>query len=504
MTRRSIAAALVPACAVLANGQCSGVEGDCSRTYGEADCITTWTEHKGVVFQCSWYTTFEPAQCVKGDQCSGHAATSAPAPPTPMPAGDENEIYRLERALIIAGAGTLLLGILVGMWRSWSAAPEEGRGRYSVVSGDEDDTIHGRYDLQRRIGSGGFANVHLAKLRCPDIFGEEGSLRAIKIIDTSKVEGTASERRRRVELALEELNVLVRLRDSRLADGEACCQLGHPNVLVPIETFSRTLPDGGMYAMIVMDYFPNGDLRRLVNKQWPFRDEQIMEFAWDLASALDFLHNGLQQCIVHRDLKPENVLVRNWRDGLQLVVTDFGLGKLLKPHQSAVTRTWCGTLWAAAPEALHGHCGPAIDLWSLGCVLYAVATGRVNHSRRRENPDCEEQVRDDHPQEHPESTYTRHLYGLGAQCAVEDILSRESPGMLYPCTAGLVADLLSPAHRRPSARDVLRRLETAHNADTARSGVTEGCSNCSAEPGRLGVTAPSSRTMCTPLSTFSM
>ncbi|MEO5873670.1 MAG: serine/threonine-protein kinase [Streptosporangiaceae bacterium] len=112
----------------------------------------------------------------------------------------------------------------------------------------------------------------------------------------------------------------------------------------------------------VIEYLPEGNLRGLMT-----RSIDIREVVRQLAEGLRSLHDA---GIVHRDLKPENVLVR----GPQLVITDFGLSKVIE--QSVVFASSSRTLAYAAPESLSGQVSPARDWWSLGMMARELVTGR--------------------------------------------------------------------------------------------------------------------------------
>jgi len=90
------------------------------------------------------------------------------------------------------------------------------------------------------------------------------------------------------------------------------------------------------------------------------------------------LLNGLHAChsvgIIHRDIKPQNILIHPV-DGLK--ICDFGLARTFWRPAHKYTREVV-TLWYRGPELLLGHpqYGPEVDLWSAGCVLAEMATGR--------------------------------------------------------------------------------------------------------------------------------
>lgn len=79
--------------------------------------------------------------------------------------------------------------------------------------------------------------------------------------------------------------------------------------------------------------------------------------------------------IVHRDLKPENLLFKDKTETADLMITDFGLSKILDNHNQ-VLLTACGTPGYVAPEVLlqTGH-GRPVDMWSIGVIAYTLLCG---------------------------------------------------------------------------------------------------------------------------------
>ncbi|XP_033833285.2 ribosomal protein S6 kinase-related protein isoform X1 [Periophthalmus magnuspinnatus] len=122
------------------------------------------------------------------------------------------------------------------------------------------------------------------------------------------------------------------------------------------------------HLFIMCDYCGMGDLYTCWLLQDRFEEEDIRLFAAEMASALGFL-NDLG--IMHRDIKMDNILLS---DRGHLRLSDFGLSRRLK--RGGRTFTICGTIQYMAPEVLGG--GPynhAADWWSLGVMLYCLATG---------------------------------------------------------------------------------------------------------------------------------
>ncbi|KAI7869318.1 kinase-like domain-containing protein [Spinellus fusiger] len=82
-----------------------------------------------------------------------------------------------------------------------------------------------------------------------------------------------------------------------------------------------------------------------------------------------------KDAIVHRDIKPENLLFKTQEEDANLMITDFGLSKILT-SQDAILMTACGTPGYVAPEVLlqTGH-GKPVDLWSVGVIAFTLLSG---------------------------------------------------------------------------------------------------------------------------------
>jgi len=160
----------------------------------------------------------------------------------------------------------------------------------------------------------------------------------------------------------------------------AASSLNHPNILTIHEIGSQ---DGLHY--IATEYIDGESLRdRLHHSRMQLRE--VLEVAIQVASALSAAH---QAGIVHRDIKPENIMLR--RDGY-VKVLDFGLAKLTDsdPRQQetddAPTRVMVktdpgvilGTSFYMSPEQARAQEVDArTDIWSLGCVIYEMVSGRM-------------------------------------------------------------------------------------------------------------------------------
>ena len=143
-------------------------------------------------------------------------------------------------------------------------------------------------------------------------------------------------------------------------------RLTHPNIV----TIHDIGEEGTPY--IVCEYVPGGDLRqelRSAGRSLPL--DRALAIARDLCRALAFAHS---QGIVHRDLKPGNVWLSG--DG-SAKLGDFGLALAVDRSRLTMPATVMGTPAYMAPEQAQGQAMDArTDLYSLGCLLYELATGR--------------------------------------------------------------------------------------------------------------------------------
>lgn len=125
------------------------------------------------------------------------------------------------------------------------------------------------------------------------------------------------------------------------------------------------------HLFYVLEYYPGGDFATLLAQTTRLKEGAVQFYAGELVLGLEALH-ALK--IVYRDLKPENVVMS--REG-HLVLVDFGLSKVLVGTDvCSLTKTFCGTAEYLAPEVLLSQpYGFAVDLWSLGTMLYEMLMG---------------------------------------------------------------------------------------------------------------------------------
>ncbi len=164
------------------------------------------------------------------------------------------------------------------------------------------------------------------------------------------------------------------------SEARAVARLSHPNILA-IHDFGS---EGGVrYA--VMEILEGTTLRARLGKPVPWR--KVVETAAAIADGLAAAHG---RGVIHRDVKPENLFVTN--DGL-VKILDFGLARVAPDREyesGSATPTRpatgsgpaLGTVGYMAPEQVRGERADArSDIFSLGCVLYEMVTGRPPFAR---------------------------------------------------------------------------------------------------------------------------
>jgi serine/threonine protein kinase/tetratricopeptide (TPR) repeat protein len=152
--------------------------------------------------------------------------------------------------------------------------------------------------------------------------------------------------------------------DDLLREARAAATLVHPNIAALYDCGST---EGTPW--FVMEYVPGVTLRTLLS-QGSVPEEEVLRHAAQLVSALEYAH---AKHLIHRDIKPENILIAD--DG-GVKVIDFGLASMTQWLDAASPMPLRGTLSYIAPELLDGRTPtPASDIYSVGVVLYEMATG---------------------------------------------------------------------------------------------------------------------------------
>jgi len=209
--------------------------------------------------------------------------------------------------------------------------------------------IDGRFTILEKLGQGGMGAVYRADQH------SVGRQVAIKVVNAALVSDP---------------EVIKRfLREAKLAGN-----LQHPNA-VGVLDFGQT-EDGVFY--LVMELVTGRTLDQVIKSEKVFRPERVVRIGTQICDALDGAH---AVPIIHRDLKPSNVMLLS--QGRDLVkVLDFGLAKSISPDATSTTMTGAGAIVGTPafmpPELATGMpCDGRADLYSLGCILYYLGTGRL-------------------------------------------------------------------------------------------------------------------------------
>jgi eukaryotic-like serine/threonine-protein kinase len=159
--------------------------------------------------------------------------------------------------------------------------------------------------------------------------------------------------------------------DERLIrEGAAQRAVNHPNV---VRVEQVLLLQGRL--VLVMEYLEGHDLRVFIQRRRPCRTEALSLFA-ALVSAAGAAH---RRSIIHRDIKPENIMVSPTQGGMRPKLLDFGLAKVDDAKRLTVEGMKLGTPNYMAPEQITdaSDVDARADLFSLGCILYELLSGRL-------------------------------------------------------------------------------------------------------------------------------
>jgi eukaryotic-like serine/threonine-protein kinase len=207
--------------------------------------------------------------------------------------------------------------------------------------------LGGRYELGGVIGRGGMAEVYRARdLRLDRVV-------AIKTLRSDLARDPTFQARFRRE-------------------AQSAASLNHPSVIAVYDT-GEDLLDGNPVPFIVMEYVEGRTLRDVLREQQRLTPERAVEMVDGVLRALDYSHRG---GIVHRDIKPANVMLTN---SGEVKVMDFGIARALADSAATMTATAqvIGTAQYLSPEQARGERVDArSDIYSTGCVLYELLTGR--------------------------------------------------------------------------------------------------------------------------------
>lgn len=162
-------------------------------------------------------------------------------------------------------------------------------------------------------------------------------------------------------------NFFNKLRD----EAKASASLIDDNI-VQIYDIENTEVNGKSIDYIVMEKIKGPTLKEFISENAPMHEEKILDFAMQISKALQTAH---LQGIVHRDIKPANILINKFG---KAKVVDFGIARVVSDATLTYTSSILGTVHYISPEQAKGQpVDSRSDLYSLGVVLYEMATGEV-------------------------------------------------------------------------------------------------------------------------------
>jgi serine/threonine-protein kinase len=211
---------------------------------------------------------------------------------------------------------------------------------------------NGRYQLGQLIGRGGMAEVHVA------LDTRLGRTVAIKIM--------------RSDLANDEI-FLTRFR----REAHSVAQMNNPNIVNIYDSGEETNVDEAgnteRLPYIVMECVKGQTLRDIIKVNGPLSQRDAEQVMLGVLGALEYSH---RMGIIHRDIKPGNIMISE--QGM-VKVMDFGIARALDDSVATMTQSQgvVGTAQYLSPEQARGETvDMRSDLYSAGCVLYEMLTGR--------------------------------------------------------------------------------------------------------------------------------
>ncbi|MBU4213258.1 MAG: Stk1 family PASTA domain-containing Ser/Thr kinase [Actinobacteria bacterium] len=244
--------------------------------------------------------------------------------------------------------------------------------------------LAGRYEVGEIIGRGGMAEVHIGYDR------RLGRTVAIKVLRSDLARDPSFQNRFRRE-------------------AQAAAALNHPAIVAVYDTGEESVTEttGAVSHVpyIVMEYVEGHTVRDILRDGSALPIDEALDITAGVLSALEYSHHA---GIVHRDIKPANVMITPTG---AIKVMDFGIARALADSAATMTQTQAvvGTAQYLSPEQARGEQVDArSDLYSTGCLLFELVTGRppfmadspvaIAYQHVREQPPLPSSLSDDVPE----------------------------------------------------------------------------------------------------------
>lgn len=199
-----------------------------------------------------------------------------------------------------------------------------------------------RYELIEKIGEGGMAVVYKAKCQILD------RIVAVKILK---------------EEFSNDSNFIEKFR----TEAHSAAKLSHPNI---VNIFD--VGEENNIHFIVMEFIEGETLKELIAKKSPLTNNMALDIA---VAICDGIHHAHEKGIIHKDIKPHNILITS--SGI-VKVADFGIAHATSNKTITFGGGVVGSVHYISPEQAKGEpVTRATDIYSVGCVLYEMLTGKV-------------------------------------------------------------------------------------------------------------------------------
>lgn len=206
--------------------------------------------------------------------------------------------------------------------------------------------LNNRYEIRNIIGTGGMAIVYDAY---DTILSRPVAIKVLK------------------ENFVENETIVNRLR----TEAQTSAAINDDNIVAIYDVGHAEINDKNI-EYIVMEKVEGSTLKDVIQSESPLSEDKILDYSLQIAKALQTAH---RQGLVHRDIKPANILITN--NG-KIKVTDFGIARVSSDATLTYTSSILGTVHYISPEQAKGQpLDERSDLYSLGVVLYELATGIV-------------------------------------------------------------------------------------------------------------------------------
>ncbi|MBX9694786.1 MAG: serine/threonine protein kinase [Cyanobacteria bacterium] len=211
-------------------------------------------------------------------------------------------------------------------------------------------------------------DVFAVKYRILDLLGE-GSMGCVFLAEHLILEKKVAIKILRRQAAADEKMV-----EGLKEEARRFANLNHPH-LVSVFDFGITAQ---RFPYVVMEFVDGTDLKTVLKTEGALKPIRALKLALQICDALGFAHD---QGVLHRDLKPNNIILFYMAGGEHVKLVDFGIAKSMRTRGEMESLNETGELMGSpaymSPEEIMGvNVDRRSDIYSLGCVLYEMLTGR--------------------------------------------------------------------------------------------------------------------------------